>query len=497
MTTGTLPNRFAIAGGVAICGLLAILNCGGYRYGIGDQAFYIPAVVQHLNPALFPRDRALLHVQDQFMMFDKATAAVIKASGISLPALSFVLYLAGLVLLFGAAVAIGRTLYSSWWTVALLTVLLTLRHRITQTGANSLEAYFQPRMLACALGLWAIAVYLRGRATLALALVAAAFVMHPTTAVWFGVWVATALAVSERAWRLPLACMASAAACIVFWAIAFGPLRGHLIRMDPQWASVLAGKDYIFPFDWTVSFWAVNLGYLAIIAAIYFLRHRKGIATPRELGLVAGACALACLFLVSSAVMRAWVALALQLQTSRVFWMLDLFASIYLAWLIDLIPARAQKLVVAAVVALSAARGIYVTRTEHRGAPIVAIQLPGNIWTDAMSWIARTPLSTHVLADPGHAWKYGTSVRVAGERDVYLEEAKDAALALYSRDVAMRVLGRIQDASGFDSITPERAVALAHQYELDYLVIDHDMDLPLAYRNEQFRIYALSAPASR
>ena len=51
-----------------------------------------------------------------------------------------------------------------------------------------------------------------------------------------------------------------------------------------------------------------------------------------------------------------------------------------------------------------------------------------------------------MLADPGHAWKYGTSVRVAGERDVYLEEVKDVALALYSRDVAMRVLGRIQDA---------------------------------------------------
>ena len=108
-----------------------------------------------------------------------------------------------------------------------------------------------------------------------------------------------------------------------------------------------------------------------------------------------------------------------------------------------------------------------------------------------MRWIARTPPSSHVLADPGHAWKYGTSVRVAGERDVYLEEVKDVALALYSRDVAMRVLGRIQDAAGFDSITPDRALALAHQYDLNYLVIDHDMTLPLAYRNAQFRIYAL------
>ena len=254
MTIETASQRLALMAGAGLFCLLAILNCGGYRYGIGDQAFYIPAVVQHLNPALFPRDRALLHVQDQFMAFDDVTAAVVRDSGVSLPVLSLGLYLLGLVLLFAAAVAIGRMLYGSWWTVTLLAALLTLRHRITQTGANSLEAYFQPRMLACALGLWAIASVLRGRGALALSLVAAAFVMHPTTAIWFGIWVGTALAVSERSWRTPLLGLAAAAAIGCFWMIAFGPLRGHLTRMDPRWASVLAGKDYVFPLDWTFTF---------------------------------------------------------------------------------------------------------------------------------------------------------------------------------------------------------------------------------------------------
>ena len=72
------PQRVAlVAGGAAFC-LLAILNCGGYRYGVGDQAFYVPAVVQHLDPLLFPRDRMLLHVQDQFMAFDDGAAAIVK-----------------------------------------------------------------------------------------------------------------------------------------------------------------------------------------------------------------------------------------------------------------------------------------------------------------------------------------------------------------------------------------------------------------------------------
>jgi hypothetical protein len=96
-----------------------------------------------------------------------------------------------------------------------------------------------------------------------------------------------------------------------------------------------------------------------------------------------------------------------------------------------------------------------------------------------------------VLADPGHAWKYGTSVRVAGERDVYVEEVKDLALALYSREVAIEALDRIRDAQNFDALTIDQFRSLARTYDLDYLVVDRDVDLPLAYRNEQFRIYDL------
>jgi len=489
----TARRRVGLTLGAAAFCLLAVLNSGGYHYGIGDQAFYIPAIVQHLDPALFPRDRALLHVQDQFMAYDEIAAAIMKAIGISLPALLAIAYFGGLALLFGGAVAIGRVMYRSWWTVALLAALLTLRHRITQTGANSLEAYFHPRMIACALGLCAIAAFLRARGSLALGCIAAAFFMHPTTAVWFGIWTVTALAVSDRRWRLPLALLALAGAAAAIWLIAFGPLQGHLSRMDPRWASVLAGKDYVFPFDWTPLFWIVNLGYAVIIAAIYRFRRQRGAALPVETGLVAGSFALILLFLASVPFMRAWVALALQLQTSRVFWMLDILATIYVAWLLsEGVPKKWQRRIVAAVMTVAASRGLYVTFAEHRGAKVAAVNLPNDDWSDAMAWLRRqTPSDSQVFADPGHAWKYGTSVRVAAERDVYLEEVKDAALALYSRDVAMRVLDRSQDAQNFDALTADRARAVAKKYDLTHLVTEHDLSLPLAYHNARFRVYAL------
>ncbi len=484
------------AGALAFC-LVAILNCGGYRYGVGDHAFYVPAVIQHLDPAFFPRDRDMLHAQDRFMLYDEATAVVTRATGISVPTLFFTGYLAGLIALFGAIVAIGRLIYGSWWTVAMLAALLTLRHRVTQTGANTLEAYFHPRMMAFALGAWAIAAYLRGKGAVALGLVALAFALHPTTALWFALWIVTALAVSERRWRIPLITLAAAAFVFAVWIVAAGPLRGHLVQMDPLWASALAGKDYIFPSDWNASFWLVNLSYLGVAAAIYFLRRRRGVAAAREPGLLVGAAALLSVFLISCPFMAANIALALQLQTSRIFWMLDFLAAIYLAWLLAETPRplSARLAVVVLVAAIAIGRGVFVWSVEHAGEPVVRIGFPQDNWTDAMKWMSRTPADTHVLADPGHAWKYGTSVRVTAERDVYLEEVKDLALALYSRDVAVEALQRIRDSQNFGQLTPDQLRSLAARYDLDYLVADRDLDLPLAHRNEQFRIYSLG-PAS-
>ena len=108
-----------------------------------------------------------------------------------------------------------------------------------------------------------------------------------------------------------------------------------------------------------------------------------------------------------------------------------------------------------------------------------------------MRWMALQPSDVHVLADPGHAWKYGTSVRVAAGRDVFLEEVKDSALAIYSRNVAVRFVERAPLLADFPSLTVERARALADRYDLDYLVTEADLALPAVYRNTQFGIYSL------
>ena len=107
-----------------------------------------------------------------------------------------------------------------------------------------------------------------------------------------------------------------------------------------------------------------------------------------------------------------------------------------------------------------------------------------------IEWAGRQPAGIHLLADPGHAWKFGTPLRYSG-RDVFLEDAKDTAMAIYARSSASRVIERQAAIGDFDTLDAGRTRALALRSRLDYLVIDRDLPLPQAERLGRFRIYAL------
>ncbi len=96
-----------------------------------------------------------------------------------------------------------------------------------------------------------------------------------------------------------------------------------------------------------------------------------------------------------------------------------------------------------------------------------------------------------MLADPDHGWKFGHSVRVTAQRDVLVESAKDAALALYDRDVALRVQARLEAIGDFAAVDAASARALARRFDLDVLVIDRDLDLEQLHRDGRFRVYRL------
>ena len=101
-------------GGLAFA-LCATLNAGGYRYGASDQAFYIPAILHQLDPSLFPRDWAMLGAQGRFFFVDELGAALVSATGLTLPVWFALAQVATLAALYAGAIAMGRAclLYTS------------------------------------------------------------------------------------------------------------------------------------------------------------------------------------------------------------------------------------------------------------------------------------------------------------------------------------------------------------------------------------------------
>ena len=500
--------RRSIPAALVLFAVLATANAGGYRYGASDHAFYAAAIAERADPSLFPRDTPLLAAQSRLWLGDDLIGGLARATTTDLPALFVPIYFVTLGVLFAAAVIFMRSLGGSVWATTAFLLLLTLRHRIAKTGANTLEGYMHPRMLVFALGVLALAAIVRRRPVFAILFLAVGAALHTTTAFWFAIVVAVAWAVAalnageddaalrpkiRRAWPwLAIAALAVAAAAA--WALTAGPLANRLVVIDPDWLAVLATKDYLFPADWPAYAWITNLAYPVVLAIIYRQRARRGLTSAGERGVMIGLFVLVAIFLISVPFTVWRVALAVQMQVNRVFWVLDLVTAAYVAWwLADALAARtgraARIAVVGLLLALSAGRGIYILAVEAQR-PFLEVR-PQGAWAEALSWLRAQPGRWHVLADPQHAWKYGMSVRVGALRDTVLELSKDSALAMYDRAIAMRVAERAAALAEFERLTTGEALALDARYDLDALVIERPaaLELPVLYQNPRFVIY--------
>ncbi len=436
-----------------------------------------------------------------------------RATGVGLPAVFVVLQILALALLASAALVIARVLYRQQWSAVGLLAALTLRHAISKSGTNTLEGYFHPRQLAFAIGALAIASFLRGRPAITWLLVALAGALHPTTALWFAIWLGVATIVGEPRLRKPMIAGVAIAALAGAWSFSAGPLAGRLVVMDPAWLETLASKDYLFPLRWPAAAWLVNLGYIPLIVWIYRRRRADGLLVPRETAIVVGCLSLVLVFAATLPFNAMRVALAIQLQPARVFWMLDLLAVVYVVWvaaegrfapstrgvLTDAHEpssarfARRARLVALLIALVSAARGAYIMLVEFPDRRVAQITLADNDWGRAMAWARASEPGSGWLANPDHAARYGTSVRVAAERDVYVEAIKDGAVGMYDRAVAIRTRDRVEALGDFMTLTPEHARLIARQYDLDYLVTEGRLDLPLAFSSGAIRVYRLRA----
>jgi hypothetical protein len=322
----------------------------------------------------------------------------------------------------------------------------------------------------------------------------AAAVVHTSTALWFGAVVAVATVWPYLHHRRVRAGVAAAVA------IGLASLAGAAIslpRMDAAWLAVLGDRDYLFSADWPLYAWIGNLAYPVVLYALYRRRVTAGVSVPGEAGLVAGLLALTVVFLLTIPLAELHVAFFVQLQANRVFWLLDAAVAVYVAWwltssLMARWPARRRIATIGLLALLAVGRGAYVL--HETGRPLARIAPAQDDWMHVMDWLRAQPASWHVLADPGHAWKYGISLRAAALRDTPLEIGKDPAMAMYDRALATRVAERREALGAFDDWSSADDVRrVDERYGLDVFVdrADRTFPFPVLFRNSSFVVYDL------
>src|SRR5258708_8656946 len=152
----------------------------GYHPGMEDDAFYLAAIKNNLNPALFPHDADFFRVQFQATVFDKLIAFSLRWTHVPLEwGILFWQWCVTLLILWGCWRISRRCfaeVHAQWAAVTLVAVLLSLP--VSGTGLSLTDQYLHPRALATAAILAAIVAVLDGRLLLAGALLAAAFSVH-------------------------------------------------------------------------------------------------------------------------------------------------------------------------------------------------------------------------------------------------------------------------------------------------------------------------------
>ena len=326
------PRVTRILSGTALVtafGMLAVFNSGGYRYGASDQAFYVPAIMRHVDPSAVPaRPRAHRRCRTTCCSSTACSRTIVTATGATVANVLFGAYLIMLLAVAGAGWLFGRALLATRWGAAALVLAMSIRHRVPKTGVNTLEHYFQPRMVAFAVGSAGLAALVRQRTWLALALAFGAGLVHPTTGFWFSVVIAGGAVIvvprtatdpadprvgGSRRGRIGLLLRAHSPAA---WS-----------RWMPSGFRASRRRTTCFRTSGLLETWLQHALYLVVVAVSFYARRRLALAGRGEHALVAGLLAMLLVLGVSLPAVSARIALAVQLQVSRAMWLFDLSPS--------------------------------------------------------------------------------------------------------------------------------------------------------------------------
>ena len=479
--------------------VLAIL-VQGYHPGLEDDAYYLAAIKNNLNPALFPHDAEFFRVLFQATAFDKLIALSIRWTHVPLYWGLFLWQVAAPFLVLWGCWRIARRCfdeeYSQWAAVAMVAALLTLP--VSGSGLSLTDQHLHPRALATALILAAIVAVLDGRRVLAGVLLLLAFPLHLNMTP-FGVSYCFFLGWNLKRnpnWK-PRKFLehghASVAALLI-------PLGWIFEPATPTWRQAEATRSFYFLLHWHWYEW------LGIVGPLVLLWWFRSLALGRSSTVSSAVLARVAERTVYFGVFQLAVALVLMLPPPlERFRSLEPMRFLHLVYIFFVLLAGGllgryflkRHVVRWLLLFIPLSAGMfYAQRQLYPGT--VHLELPGrppsSAWLQAFQWISQnTPVDSYFALDPRYMEMDGEDYhgfRALAERSVLADALKDPCIVVRVPSLGPRWLREMNAQSGWRDFQKGDFLRLKSQFGVNWVVVANPpvAGLSCPYRNNSLAV---------
>ena len=491
----------------------------GYHPGLEDDAFYLAAIKQDLNPSLFPHDADFFRVQFQATVFDKLIAFSLRWTHVPLEWGILFWQWAVTVLILWGCWRISRRCFAEthaqWAAVTLVAVLLTLP--VSGTGLSLTDQHLHPRALATALILAAIVAVLvpknDRRLLLAGALLAAAFAVHAIMAAFgasfclFLLWKPREQTKTEQTktgrTKPNIDQRRTAVGAALLW-----PLGWIFEPPSDAWRQAAATRSFYFVLRWHWYEW------LGVVAPLLLLWWFRALAERRCQTVLAHVAERLVYFGVFQLTVALIILLPARLERLRPLEPMRFLHLVYLLFVLlagGLLGQYVLKKHALRWLLLFVPLGAGMFYAQRQMYPATAhLELPGSLsrnsneasrnrWVEAFRWISQntpsrnTPVDAQFALDPRYMELPGEDYhgfRALAERSVLADELKDAGMAARVPRLAPRWLREVEAQRGWRDFKRPDFLRLKAEFGVDWVVLQAPgvEGLPCPYRNSQVMV---------
>jgi hypothetical protein len=479
----------------------------GYHGGAEDAEIYLPGVLQHLNPALFPLNAQFFNSHAGMTLFPTLVSGSVRLLHLPVGTVLLMWYVATIFALLLACFRIARLCFrekpAAWCGVAMVASLLTLP--VAGTALYIMDQYVTSRSFSTAASMLALAAVLERRYLAAGVWVAFTAAVHPLMSLFLAVLVALLLALAWAEQLRPDQLRANQLKPDGLKPALFALLPLSLLTLFPPvsqtYLRVIQAHPYFLLTNWAWYEWLGILAPVAILAAMAVIlrraRHRNIVQEPM-LRLLKALVAFEAFWMV-------W-ALAISLPGP-----LERFSEIQ--------PMRCLLLVYIAMFLLGGGLlGEWVLRRRAwrwavlfvplcAGMAFAQVQLfpdsrhlewpwgsPGNSWVAGFDWIrTHTPPNAYFALDPDYERLPGEDVhgfRAIAQRSMLADNGKDSGAVSMFPALASEWSQQVEARRGWKQFQRADFARLKARYRVDWVVLQQPgtRGLNCPYQNDRILV---------